>query len=79
MNEETRERSERWPFENMGRRVDEQMNEAAERVEEELKRVIAYLNDRVVPEVRQNGSKALRAAAEQLTKLAEHLDSRRGQ
>jgi hypothetical protein len=48
-----------------------------ERVEEDVKRVIAYLNDRVVPEVRQNGSKALRMAAEQLTRLADHLERTR--
>jgi hypothetical protein len=31
----------------------------------------------VVPQVRQNSSSALRAAAEQLARLADHLDQRR--
>jgi hypothetical protein len=57
-----------------GRKVETKFNEAAPRVEEELQKVIAYLNDEVVPEVRRNSSKALRAAADQLAKLAEHLD-----
>lgn len=66
------------PFEHMGRRADEHFGVIGNRVEDEVKRVIAFLNDRVVPEVRQNSSKALHVAAEQLTRLAEHLDNRRG-
>ncbi len=50
-----------------------------EHLEEDLKRIIAYLNDRVVPEVRENSSKALRIAAEQLSKLASHLERRQGE
>jgi SMC interacting uncharacterized protein involved in chromosome segregation len=61
-----------------GRKVEEKLNQAAPRVEEEVRKVIAYLNDEVVPEVRQNSSKALRAAAEQLAKLAELLDRNAG-
>ena len=66
------------PFENMGRKVDEHFGNAGERIEEDVRKVITYLNDRVVPEVRENSSKALRMAAEQLTKLAEHLERRQG-
>ena len=61
-----------------GRKVEDKFNEARPRVEQELNRVIAYLNDEVVPEVRQGSSRALRAAATQLAKLAEHLDSSAG-
>jgi hypothetical protein len=61
-------------FEDFGRKVDETLNKAVPRAEEELKRVIAYLNEEVVPKVRENSSKGLRVAADQLTKLAEHLD-----
>jgi bisphosphoglycerate-dependent phosphoglycerate mutase len=50
-----------------------------EHLEEDLKRIIAYLNDRVVPEVRENSSKALRIAAEQLNRLALHLERRQGE
>lgn len=66
------------PFENMGRKVDERFGNAGERMEDDVRKVIAYLNERVVPEVRENSSKALRLAAEQLTRLAEHLDRRQG-
>jgi len=61
-----------------GQKVEDKFNEARPRVEQELNRVIAYLNDQVVPEVRQGSSRALRAAATQLAKLAEHLDSSAG-
>ncbi len=47
---------------------------AAREVEAEVKRLIGYMNDEVVPEVRRSSSVGLRAAAEQLQKMAEHLD-----
>ncbi len=55
-------------------RWEQQMREAATRVEEELHRVVTYINDEVVPEIRINGSKALRAASEQLQRLAQSID-----
>ncbi|MFZ0661775.1 MAG: hypothetical protein WAM66_03720 [Acidobacteriaceae bacterium] len=57
-----------------GRKVEAKLNEKMPRIEEEIKKVIAYLNDEVVPDVRDNSSRALRAASEQLAKLAERLD-----
>jgi hypothetical protein len=62
------------PFENFGRKVDEHFSGCGERFEEDVKRVISYLNERVVPEVRQNSTKALRIAADQLARLADHLE-----
>ena len=40
------------------------------------RKVIAYLNDEVVPKVRQNSSDALRIAADHLRNLADHLERR---
>lgn len=65
-------------FEDFGKKVDERFNQAKPRVEEELKKLIDYLNDQVVPQVRQGSSDALRAAADRLRKLAEQLDDRHG-
>ena len=65
-------------FEEFGKKVDERFNQALPRVEEEVKKVIAYLNDQVVPQLRQDSSQALHAAADRLRKLAEQLDDRRG-
>jgi hypothetical protein len=64
------------PFENFGRKVDEHFGGCSDRVEDDVKKVITYLNDRVVPEVRQHSSKALRIAADQLARLADHLERR---
>ena len=48
-------------------------------MERELKQVITYLNDEVMPTVRTESTKALRIAADRLTKLADYMDqSRRG-
>jgi hypothetical protein len=69
--------AERITFENFGRKVDAQFGKVGPRIEDEVKRVIAYLNDQVVPQVRQNSSSALRTAAEQLGRLADYLDEGR--
>ena len=56
---------------------EQQLKEAAARAEEELRRVVTFINDEVVPEVRRNGSHALRAAAEEMQKLAQKMDDPR--
>lgn len=57
--------------------LEQRLHEAASRAEEELRRLVRYLDDEVVPEVRRNGSTALRAAAVRLQKLAENMDDAR--
>ncbi len=68
-------------FENFGRRVDETFGKdfgaAIPRIRDEIQKVAAYLNDEVVPHLRQDSSQALRSAAEQLGKLADYLDDNR--
>ncbi len=64
-------------FENIGRKMDEHFGTCSDRVEDDVKRVITYLNDKVVPEVRDHSTKALRIAAEQLSRLADHLEHTR--
>lgn len=56
---------------------EQRLREAGTRAEEELRRVVRYLDDEVVPEVRRNGSTALRAAAARLQQLAESMDDAR--
>jgi bisphosphoglycerate-dependent phosphoglycerate mutase len=53
------------------------VQDAAARAESEVQRLIHYLNDEVVPDVRKQSSVALRAAAEQLQALAEKMDDRK--
>ena len=59
------------------RRWEQQLREAATRVEEDLRHVVTYINDEVVPDIRRNGSQALRAAAAELQKLAQRMDERK--
>jgi hypothetical protein len=67
------------PFEKFGRKMDEEISDAARKLERESDRMIAYLNDEVVPAIRQGSSRALRTAAEQLSRLAEYMErNRRG-
>lgn len=65
-------------FENFGKKVDQRFNQVFPRAEEEVKKVIAYLNDQVVPQLRQGSAQALHVAADRLRKLAEQLDDRPG-
>lgn len=54
------------------------LRDAGAHVEDDLRRVISYINDEVVPDVRRNGSVALRAAATELGRLAERMEHRSG-
>jgi hypothetical protein len=53
---------------------EQQLRDAATHLEADVRQVVKYLNDEVVPEVRKNGSEALRAAAAELHKLAQRMD-----
>jgi hypothetical protein len=53
---------------------EQQLRDAAAHVEADLKKVVTYINDEVVPDVRRNGSDALRAAAAELHRLAQTMD-----
>lgn len=55
---------------------EEILHDAGSRVEDDLHRVIQYINDEVVPDVRRNGSEALRFAAAEMQKLAERMEQR---
>lgn len=50
------------------------LEEAARRLEEETAKFISYLNEEVVPEVRQHSSRGLREAARKLSDFADYLD-----
>ena len=55
-------------------RVNKTMSEAADRLEKESADLIKYLNEEVVPAVRQHSTKALRTAAEKLAHLADYME-----
>ncbi len=50
------------------------LRDAAARAEEDVRKLITYINDEVVPDVRRNSSDALRAASKELQRLAEKMD-----
>ncbi|WP_353070253.1 hypothetical protein RBB75_09085 [Tunturibacter empetritectus] len=53
---------------------EQQLRDAATHLETDLKNVVKYINDEVVPGVRRNSSDALRTAAAELHKLASRMD-----
>ena len=60
--------------ENASARVGKTVTEAAERLEREIPEFIRYLNDEVVPSVRQHSTKALRVASQKLTEFADYME-----
>jgi hypothetical protein len=64
-------------FEKIGRKLDAEFGDAAEKFEREKEKVITYLNNEVVPAIRTHSTKALRVASEQLNKLAEYMEKNR--
>jgi len=55
-------------------RVNQKVGETTERIEKEAAEFIKYLNDEVVPAVRQHSTKALRIAAEKMQALANYME-----
>ena len=58
-------------------RWEQHVQQATGHIEQDVKRVIAYINDEVVPDMRRSGSQALRVAAAELQKLAQRMDDKR--
>jgi hypothetical protein len=56
-------------------RINKSVADAASLLEKESAELIHYLNNEVVPAVRQNSTKALRVAAEKLAHLADYMES----
>jgi hypothetical protein len=55
-------------------RVSRTVAETAERIEKEIPEFFKYLNDEVVPAVRQHSTKALRVASEKLSEFADYME-----
>jgi hypothetical protein len=55
-------------------RVNKTISEAAERLERETAEFVKYLNDEVVPGVRQHSTKALRIASKKLADMANYME-----
>jgi hypothetical protein len=68
--------SDKTPFEDFGRKLDAEIGEATKKLEHEGERLISYLNDEVVPAIRNNSGKALRIAAEKLSQFANYMEQK---
>ena len=67
----------RRPFQTAGERLDDLLGDASSRIEEETQLLIKYINDELVPAIRQHSTNALRIASEKLAQAADHMDSRK--
>jgi len=65
----------RRPFETAGQRLDDVLGDASKRIEQETQLLIKYINDELVPAIRDHSSNALRIASEKLTQAADMMDS----
>lgn len=65
-------------FERMGKKMDQRLGGAVPRLEDEVRKLIAYLDGQVVPVLRKNSSSGLRAAAERMRALADRLERAQG-
>jgi hypothetical protein len=70
-------RNARRPFQTAGERLDDLLGDASARIEEETQLLINYINDELVPAIRQHSTNALRIASEKLQQAADHMDSRK--
>lgn len=58
-------------------RFNKSVADAAQKLEKDSAEFINYLNDEVVPAVREHSTKALRIAAEKLSHLADYMDQQK--
>ena len=65
----------RRPFSKAGERLDDMLGDTTKRIEEETQTLISYINDELVPAIREHSSKALRIASEKLVEAAEMMEA----
>ena len=65
----------RRPFSTAGERLDDMLGDTTKRIEEETQTLIAYINDELVPAIRNHSSTALRIASEKLKQAAEMMEA----
>ena len=63
------------PYEEFGRKAGKMAGEAAKQIEEDAEKLIAYINNELVPQVREHSSVGLRAASKKLAQFADYLES----
>ena len=60
-------------------RINRSVANITDKIEKETAELVVYLNDEVVPAVRGHSSKALRTAAQKLSRFAEYLETQKNE
>jgi hypothetical protein len=63
------------PFTTAGAHLDNVLGDTTKRVEEETQKLIAYINDELVPAIREHSTTALRIASEKLKQAADMMEA----
>ena len=66
----------RRPFQTAGQRLDSILGDASKQIEQQTEALIDYINDEVVPLIRENSSKGLHVAADKLKEFATYMDTK---
>jgi hypothetical protein len=62
------------PPRSSGEKVNRTIEDATRRLEEETAKFITYMNNQVIPEIREHSSRGLREASKKLVEFADYLD-----
>ena len=62
------------PFTTAGAKMDDVLGDTTHRIEEETQKLLAYINDELVPAIREHSSNALRIASEKMSQAAELME-----
>ena len=63
------------PFTKAGERLDDMLGDTTQRIEEETQKLIAYINDELVPAIREHSTTALRIASEKMRQAADMMEA----
>ena len=63
------------PFTTAGAKMDDVLGDTTHRIEEETQKLLAYINDELVPAIREHSSNALRIASEKMAQAADLMES----
>ncbi|HEV8524085.1 MAG TPA: hypothetical protein VGQ71_06260 [Terriglobales bacterium] len=64
-------------LEDAGRKIGQKLGETQQRVEKELREMVNYVESDVIPDVRNQSTKALRSLSQKLIELAEYMEGKK--
>jgi len=74
---DTKDTNDRGRFQTAGQRLDSILGDASKQIEQQTQAFIDYINDAVVPLIRENSSKGLHVAADKLKEFANYMDAKK--